>query len=828
MEERLGEVSGALAAATQTAAQLPSSTDLDFYCSIDRGVQRSLADATERLGHVMRAMRSWIADGETEAGMDDAEQLAAPSTFTTAVGDLVDQLLERTDVYLDEYEGRRPIAAPEKSKAKAEAEAEEELLQSGPLPAHILNAQIPHPQRLFTTQPDNRADHKWSRPLRLGKPNAKVPLGWRDPRWDTAEGLIVGPYSVEGDPRLNPYHVEIYQTDVPKSVFDTPQPQAPEPLDVRRPTASTDRCPFAWVRTAAELDALKAHLAEDRVKEIAVDLEHHNKHSYLGIVCLMQVSTRYGDWIVDTLSDEVREHAEVLNEVFTDPAKILVLHGADHDILWLQRDLGVYVTCLFDTYHATNVLPFSVHSLAFLLQRYTEFEADKRFQLADWRIRPLPKEMLYYARSDTHSLLYIYDKLREELQQQGGQHAIREVFERSKATASKVYAKEPWDEQGDSRSGWHTLWLRHGGELARAAPQNKAVAQMGKEERMMRCLHRWRDTVAREEDEGAQYLLSISSLMHLVFRMPTTPEEVKRAVPAQAQAVRKRATELAQVIQEEIEAYNRDAQRRGADAQQQLTEMLGDASADDLGEAVPVPSAVAEARLAGGAPTVQTSLWARHEPMAVPRARLFHGMLTADGRGAISGGEKKRKSLFDLPEQKPSALTRIRGECAEVLRKVFGGHVGDGEKDANDSGDDEADDDEAGDDEADEAAHVQQTRKHTADATPTPSASASVDPSPHAALDDSEDEIVPVSKKARWSKDKKRQRKEAQSTVAPFDYSTATSVLDAKRAPPTSDLLASAPRKRKNKAQDTTMPKTAKRKSDVRSGNRSGTFAKKL
>ena len=158
--------------------------------------------------------------------------------------------------------------------------------------------------------------------------------------------------------------------------------------------------------------------------------------------------------------------------------------------------------------------------------------------------------------------------------------------------------------------------------------------------------------------------------------------------------------------------------------------MLGDASADDLGEAVPVPSAVAEARLAGGAPTVQTSLWARHEPMAVPRARLFHGMLTADGRGAISGGEKKRKSLFDLPEQKPSALTRIRGECAEVLRKVFGGHVGDGEKDANDSGDDEADDDEAGDDEADEAAHVQQTRKHTADATPTPSASASVDPSP--------------------------------------------------------------------------------------------------
>lgn len=39
-------------------------------------------------------------------------------------------------------------------------------------------------------------------------------------------------------------------------------------------------------------------------------------------------------------------------------------------------------------------------------------QADKRFQLADWRVRPLTDEMLHYARSDTHFLLYAYDKLR--------------------------------------------------------------------------------------------------------------------------------------------------------------------------------------------------------------------------------------------------------------------------------------------------------------------------------------------------------------------------------------------------------------------------------
>lgn len=56
-------------------------------------------------------------------------------------------------------------------------------------------------------------------------------------------------------------------------------------------------------------------------KEIAVDLEHHDEHSYIGLVSLMQISTRDRDWVVDTLKPW-REKLQVLNEVFTDP-KIL-------------------------------------------------------------------------------------------------------------------------------------------------------------------------------------------------------------------------------------------------------------------------------------------------------------------------------------------------------------------------------------------------------------------------------------------------------------------------------------------------------------------------
>lgn len=60
-------------------------------------------------------------------------------------------------------------------------------------------------------------------------------------------------------------------------------------------------------------------LAELRLAmEIAVDLEHHDAHSYIGLVSLMQISTRQKDWVVDTLKPW-REDLQVLNEVFANP-----------------------------------------------------------------------------------------------------------------------------------------------------------------------------------------------------------------------------------------------------------------------------------------------------------------------------------------------------------------------------------------------------------------------------------------------------------------------------------------------------------------------------
>lgn len=55
---------------------------------------------------------------------------------------------------------------------------------------------------------------------------------------------------------------------------------------------------------------------------ISILKQAHSYRTYQGFTCLMQISTRNADYIIDTL--ELRDKMEVLNEMFTDPAVVKV------------------------------------------------------------------------------------------------------------------------------------------------------------------------------------------------------------------------------------------------------------------------------------------------------------------------------------------------------------------------------------------------------------------------------------------------------------------------------------------------------------------------
>lgn len=237
--------------------------------------------------------------------------------------------------------------------------------------------------------------------------------------------------------------------------------------------------------------------------EISVDVEHHSYRTFQGITCLLQISTRTKDYVIDTLA--LREELHILNEVFTNPKILKVFHGADSDVEWLQRDLSIYIVNMFDTHQAAKRLGMARLSLAFLLKRYCQIDADKSLQLADWRMRPLPNELITYARQDTHYLLFIYDSLRQELlnKANGKTNLLLNVYKLSTDVCMKRYVKLKITP--DSHL-----------ELYR---KSKRIFD-NRQFYALKELFHWRDNIARTEDESYAYVLPNHMMLQIAENLP--------------------------------------------------------------------------------------------------------------------------------------------------------------------------------------------------------------------------------------------------------------------------------------------------------------------
>ncbi|RID62307.1 hypothetical protein BRARA_E01390 [Brassica rapa] len=299
-----------------------------------------------------------------------------------------------------------------------------------------------------------------------------------------------------------------------------------------------EETPFKLVQDVKDLKDLVSKLRT--VEEFAVDLEHNQYRSFQGLTCLMQISTRTEDYIVDTF--KLRVHiGPYLREIFKDPKKRKVMHGADRDIVWLQRDFGIYVCNLFDTGQASRVLNLERNSLEFLLQHFCGVTANKEYQNADWRIRPLPKEMTRYAREDTHYLLYIYDVMRLELQRVAkADHQtdspLLEVYKRSYDLCTQLYEKELLTEN----SYLHIYGLQAAGFKA---------AQLA----IVAGLCEWRDYVARAEDESTGYVLPNKLLLEIAKEMPLSVAKLRRLLKSKHPYIERNVDSVVSLIKHSIQ-----------------------------------------------------------------------------------------------------------------------------------------------------------------------------------------------------------------------------------------------------------------------------------
>lgn len=515
------KIQGALVATTKSASGL-ANEDLSFLRTVDPAVASKLDDTTARLIRLSEELLKSAGDfvGQPAPSIEDADDI---DISWRGVVDVIDTLLEKADTCLDEYTGlikRKDAPTPEAGRPSKKPKSTTQLDWS------MKRANIIKPQNAFERKVDNFDAGPW-KPLLTTKPHATVPL---------EQSLTT---FVDGDDTTqykHPYETEILNLSYPKRIYTKKEAVPYLPFDSTTAT---------WVDTYAGVLEMLEELK--KAKEIAVDLEHHDFRTYPGLTSLMQISTREKDWVVDTLRPW-RHRLEVLNEVFADPDIIKVFHGAYMDIIWLQRDLGLYIVGLFDTHYACDALNYPGKGLAFLLKKFCDFDADKKYQMADWRLRPLPDEMFYYARSDTHYLLYIYDMVRNELVDKSDpsvpeKNWIEWVLQKSKEISLQRYETPLCDaETGKGSRGWWNVLVK--------SPSGFDAEQFA----VYKAVFKWRDDLARREDESPHFVMGQHVVADIARVLPADPKALWSLVPNASQIVRGRIDELFRLVQDARES----------------------------------------------------------------------------------------------------------------------------------------------------------------------------------------------------------------------------------------------------------------------------------
>ncbi|GMM30727.1 exosome nuclease subunit [Martiniozyma asiatica (nom. inval.)] len=504
--------------------------DISFYNSIDSNIKslsnESSNSVIELMNNIVESTLSITPDLDFE---NLKFELGANENNANVISNVLDCLFENVEISLDNHKKQKinsidnnsTEALPNDGYTYLDA-SESNGNNSKPLRQSTSN--ISKPQLKFIENVNNFEIEPF-KPLIKMKPNSLKSFEESIKLIDATETIPIH--------YPNPYEFEILNQPYPEWIFDSnknehksiPWEDSKEPI---------------WIDDPQQLDELLCHLKKCKV--IAIDLEHHDFRTYHGLTSLMQISTDFNqtDYLIDPLSPKLRPHLTILNEVFTDPNIIKVLHGAFMDVIWLQRDLGLYLVSLFDTFHASKALLLKKNSLAFLLEKFVKFRTSKKWQLADWRLRPLSKEMKNYAMADTHFLIEVFWKILDEVKKIDNGDLLKKILFDSRKVANRRFEYstfKPFDPNTSKRFGNDSGVVTTNQSVSLEKSIQNELMSISKEifnldlpwttlsyqngvpnthKPMLEILFKWRDQKARKEDESTRYVMSDFTLIGLV------------------------------------------------------------------------------------------------------------------------------------------------------------------------------------------------------------------------------------------------------------------------------------------------------------------------
>lgn len=189
--------------------------------------------------------------------------------------------------------------------------------------------------------------------------------------------------------------------------------------------------------------ALSDFLAENQhITWMAFDTEFVGEKRFYPLLCLIQVVTENGNYIIDPIK---LKKLQPFLQLIENENIVKITHAGDNDYRLLNNLFGIIPKNLFDTQIAiafiSTTFPMSFQKLA---EKELKIRIPKGFTVTDWESRPLNPKHLHYAINDVIYLPQLWKSLTEKLREVNRLHWLQN--ELSKFEQPEYYEINPLKE----------------------------------------------------------------------------------------------------------------------------------------------------------------------------------------------------------------------------------------------------------------------------------------------------------------------------------------------------------------------------------------------
>ena len=147
------------------------------------------------------------------------------------------------------------------------------------------------------------------------------------------------------------------------------------------------------------------------------DTEFIGEKRYHTLLCLIQVATEHGNYLIDPIA--IEDLGPFL-DFLTDPDIVKITHAGDNDYRLLYRQFGTVPANIFDTQVAAGFIGHRYPtSFAKLVEAEIGVVLGKGSAVTDWSKRPMSPKQIKYALNDVIYLRELYDVICDKLEANG-------------------------------------------------------------------------------------------------------------------------------------------------------------------------------------------------------------------------------------------------------------------------------------------------------------------------------------------------------------------------------------------------------------------------